>query len=46
MLFRSHTFGLHLEPLTPYFQALNILGADRKADLDDFEPTVFAVGGA
>lgn len=42
----THTFGLHLEPLTPYFQALNILGAARQAELDDLEPTLFAQGGA
>lgn len=42
----THTFGLHLEPLTPYFQALNILGATRQAELDDLEPTLFAQGGA
>lgn len=41
----THTFGLHLEPLTPYFMALNLLGPDRRAELDAFEPTVFAVGG-
>ena len=42
----THTFGLHLEPLTPYFQALNTLGTERQAELDDFEATVFALGGA
>lgn len=42
----THTFGLHLEPLTPYFLALDTLGAGRRAELDEFEPTVFAVGGA
>ena len=42
----THTFGLHLEPLTPYFLALDTIGAGRRADLDEFEPTVFAVGGA
>jgi DNA recombination-dependent growth factor C len=41
----THTFGLHLEPLTPYFLALETLGAERRAELDEFEPTVFAVGG-
>lgn len=41
----THTFGLHLEPLTPYFLALDTLGAGRRAELDEFEPTVFAVGG-
>jgi len=42
----THTFGLHLEPLTPYFLALATLGADRQEELDNFEPTVFALGGA
>lgn len=41
----THTFGLHLEPLTPYFLALDTLGAGRRVELDEFEPTVFAVGG-
>jgi len=41
----THTFGLHLEPLTPYFLALETLGDGRRAELDEFEPTVFAVGG-
>lgn len=41
----THTFGLHLEPLTPYFSALRHLGSERQAVLDAFEPTVFAVGG-
>lgn len=41
----THTFGLNLEPMTPYFQALNALGENRKTELDEFEPTVFAVGG-
>jgi len=42
----THTFGLHLEPLTPYFQALKDLGASRQVELDGFEPTLFALGGA
>lgn len=42
----THTFGLHLEPSTPYFQALKDLGAVRQVDLDGFEPTLFALGGA
>jgi DNA recombination-dependent growth factor C len=42
----THTFGLHLEPLTPYFQALKDLGPARQAELDGFEPTLFALGGA
>lgn len=40
----THTFGLNLEPVTPYFQALRALGEDRKKELDDFEPTIFAQG--
>ena len=42
----THTFGLTLEPLTPYFLALQLIGKDRQAELDEFEPTVFAQGGA
>jgi len=41
----THTFGLTLEPLTPYFLALRTLGTQRQKELDDFEPTVFAHGG-
>lgn len=41
----THTFGLNLEPMTPYFQALNTLGENRKMELDEFEPTVFVMGG-
>ena len=41
----THTFGLHLEPLTPYFLALNALGANRQEELDALEPTIFALGG-
>lgn len=40
----THTFGLHLEPMTPYFLALNLLGSDRQAELDNFEPTIFTAG--
>ena len=40
----THTFGLHLEPITPYFAARRFLGADNQAMLDAFEPTIFATG--
>lgn len=40
----THTFGLNLEPLTPYFLALRHLGGARQSELDAFEPTVFAEG--
>ncbi|WP_461210663.1 hypothetical protein [Desulfocurvus sp. DL9XJH121] len=36
------TFDLHLEPLTPYYQALQVLGENRQAQLDDYEPAIFA----
>lgn len=39
------TFGLRLEPMTPYFQALAILGEDGRATLDNLEPTIFAEEG-
>lgn len=38
----TQTFGLHLEPMTPYFQALAALGEDGRAALDALEPTIFA----
>lgn len=41
----THTFGLHLEPMTPYFMALRTLGADRQTELDELEATIFAQGG-
>ena len=41
----THTFGLHLESLTPYFLALQSLGAERQEKLDTLEATVFALGG-
>ncbi|NLW82710.1 MAG: recombination-associated protein RdgC [Desulfovibrionales bacterium] len=41
----THTFGLHLEPLTPYFLALQHLGPGRQSEVDNFEPTIFAMGG-
>lgn len=43
-LFEDHftlTFNLHLEPLTPTRQALDILGESRAKDLDALEPAVF-----
>jgi DNA recombination-dependent growth factor C len=41
----THTFGLHLEPMTPYFQALAILGEEGRAALDALEPTIFVEEG-
>ena len=35
------TFDLHLEPLTPYYQALDMLGENRQPMLDDYEPAIF-----
>jgi DNA recombination-dependent growth factor C len=35
------TFDLHLEPMTPYYQALARMGEERASVLDDLEPTVF-----
>ena len=40
----THTFGLNLEPMTPYFLALGRLGHERQAELDAFEPTIFVEG--
>lgn len=34
----TQTFELHLEPQSPYFLARNILGAEERAQLDDYEP--------
>lgn len=45
-LFVQHftdTFDLHLEPLTPYGLALNILGEKAQDKLDAVEPTVFSL---
>jgi len=35
------SFDLHLEPMTPYYQAAQILGETRQQQLDDIEPTLF-----
>lgn len=35
------TFDLHLEPMTPYYQALAVLGEERARALEDLEPTEF-----
>ncbi len=35
------TFGLHLEPLTPFFSALHSLGEDAAARLENLDPTLF-----
>ncbi len=43
-LFNNHftdTFELHLEPVTPYFQALSHLGEEGQAAVDAAEPTRF-----
>ncbi|WP_171266767.1 recombination-associated protein RdgC [Oceanidesulfovibrio marinus] len=43
-LFNNHftdTFELHLEPMTPYFQALNALGEDAQPAIDAVESTSF-----
>lgn len=43
-LFEDHfalTFDLHLEPLTPYYQAVDMLGENRQRMLDDYEPAIF-----
>jgi DNA recombination-dependent growth factor C len=37
----TQTFQLHLEPLTPYFLALNLLPEDRKAEVNEYEPAIF-----
>ncbi|MDD4649745.1 MAG: hypothetical protein PHO79_07005, partial [Desulfoplanes sp.] len=37
----TKTFGLNLEPQTPFFSALNLLGEDRLQDLETLEPTIF-----
>ncbi|MUM76987.1 hypothetical protein GKC30_04995 [Pseudodesulfovibrio sp. F-1] len=36
------TFDLHLEPLTPFFMAMDILGEDAAPKLEHLEPTIFA----
>ncbi len=35
------TFELHLEPLSPFFLALEMLGEDAAASLENLEPTLF-----
>ncbi len=35
------TFQLHLEPCTPFFQALDVLGDSFKEELDSYEPCLF-----
>lgn len=36
------SFDLHLEPLTPYYKAIELLGEDRAKALDDIEAERFA----
>lgn len=43
-LFNNHftdTFELHLEPVTPYFQALRLLGEEAQPAIDAVEPARF-----
>lgn len=35
------TFDLHLEPLTPFFMAMDTLGEDAAPRLESLEPTIF-----
>lgn len=37
----TQTFELHLEAQTPYFLALNELGAERSSELNSYEPSIF-----
>ncbi len=38
----TKTFGLHLEPQTPFFKALGELGSQQLEVLENLEPTIFA----
>jgi DNA recombination-dependent growth factor C len=43
-LFEDHfalTFDLHLEPLTPFFMAMDILGEEAAPRLENLDPTIF-----
>lgn len=43
-LFEDHfaaTFDLHLEPLTPFFMAMDVLGEDAAPKLENLDPTIF-----
>ena len=35
------TFDLHLEPLTPFFMAMDILGEEAAPKLENLDPTIF-----
>jgi len=35
------TFDLHLEPLTPFFMAMDVLGEDAAPKLENLDPTIF-----
>ena len=35
------TFDLHLEPLTPFFMAMDVLGEEAAPRLESLEPTIF-----
>jgi DNA recombination-dependent growth factor C len=37
----TKTFGLNLEPQTPFFKALSLAGPNRLQDLEQLEPTLF-----
>ncbi|GAU07964.1 recombination-associated protein RdgC [Desulfoplanes formicivorans] len=37
----TKTFGLNLEPQTPFFQALGAMGLHRLEELENLEPTIF-----
>ncbi|BCS87484.1 recombination-associated protein RdgC [Pseudodesulfovibrio sediminis] len=43
-LFEDHfalTFDLHLEPLTPFFMAMDVLGEEAAPRLENLDPTIF-----
>ncbi|MBT8764117.1 recombination-associated protein RdgC [Desulfohalobiaceae bacterium Ax17] len=37
----TKTFELHLEPQSPFFKALNILGQEQLPKIENLEPTIF-----
>ena len=38
----TQTFQLHLEPLTPYYLAMETVGRDQAPQVNEYEPCVFA----
>jgi hypothetical protein len=40
----TQTFGLHLEPMDPYFSARALLDTSELSLLDDHAPTIFISG--